>query len=259
MGQDNIDPGAQIKVGTINKDIAFIMSMPRLAFTDNMYCLQNATYKLNLWGQRHGGAFWEQGVENLLEDSIAKGYKYGLAIDYDTYYTAYHIIDLYLLMEKNPDVDVLVPLQTRRGNDYPMCGTFEDPQGDMVKITKGNFVNGLADLDTGHFGLTLIRLDSLKKLSSPWFISKPSPQNDWHRGHKDADVNFWIKCKDAGLKVKLAEVWIGHLELMCGWPGQQQEGFKTHYMNMNELLEGGIPSWATPKSMNMQKQGVSDG
>ena len=236
------------------------MSMPRLAFTDNMYSLQNATYELGIYGQRHGGAFWEQGVENLLEDAIKNEYKYALAIDYDTFYTAYHIVDLYYLMEKNPDIDVLVPLQTRRGHDYPMCGTFEDENGDMVKITKGHFEKGIAPLDTGHFGLTMIRLDSLKKLSSPWFISVPSENGDWHRGHKDADVNFWIKCKKEGLKVALAEVWIGHLELMCAWPGPKESNFKSHYTCMNNVLGGEIPEWTVPASMKkFAKKGVSDG
>ena len=249
MGQDNIDPGAKINAGNLAKDVTFMMSMPRMAFTDNMYCLQNATYKLGLWGQRHGGAFWEQGIENLLEEAIAKGYKYGLAIDYDTFYSCYNIVDLYNLMEKNPHIDVLVPLQTRRGNEYPMCGTFEDPRGDRVRITRGNFVDGIADLDTGHFGLTMIRLAALKKLSSPWFISVPSERNDWRQGHKDADVHFWIKCKKDGLTVKLAEVWIGHMELMCAFPGPSgDDNFKTHYLTMNQVLSGELPKWTAPKS-----------
>ena len=261
MSNEEINFGGFIPCGNLRKEVTFIMSMPRIAFTDNMYCLQNATYKLGLYGQRHSGPFWEQGVENLLEDAIKKNFKYGLAIDYDTFYTAHHIIDLYNLIEANSDVDIVVPLQTRRGHDYPMCATFEDDNGDRVRITKGNFVNGLAEIDTGHFGLTLIRLDALKKLPSPWFISKPSPKGDWHGGHKDADVNFWIKCKKHGLNVKLAEVFIGHLELMCGWPGPRSESFKTQHQTMNEVLDGKLPSWTVPKSAikAAKDKGVSDG
>ena len=92
----------KLKVGRLREEVTFIMSMPRLAFTDNLFSLQNATYDLGLYGNRHGGAFWEQGMENLLEDAIEKGYKYALAIDYDTFYTAYHIIDLYAFFASFP-------------------------------------------------------------------------------------------------------------------------------------------------------------
>ena len=237
-----------IQAGNLNKDVTFIMSMPRLAFTDNMYSLQDATYSLQIYGQRHGGAFWEQGMENLLEDAIEKKYKYALAIDYDTFYTSWHIIDLYNLMEANPDIGCLFPLQARRGNKYPMAAYFMDKFGHMVKVAKGGFVNGIIPCDTGHFGLTMIRLDELKKLKKPWFECKPNAEGSWREKHKDADVYFWIKCKDVGIKVALAEVWIGHLELMCSWCGPESKRFETQRMSMNQALEGNMPAWATPKS-----------
>lgn len=189
-------------------------------------------------------------MENLLEKAIEKGYKYGLAIDYDTFYTMYHILDLYSLMEIHPEVGILVPLQARRGNKYPMSGMFNDPEGDMVTVSKGGFVDGVKDVDTAHFGLTMIRLSETEKLEKPWFESKTSDAGDWHRGHKDADVHFWIKCKKAGIKVALAEVWIGHLQLMCAWSGAVEKNFATHYVDINEVLEGGLPSWAIPKSFS---------
>ena len=244
----------KIEAGNLAKDVTFIMSMPRLAFTDNMYSLQDATYNLGIYGQRHGGAFWEQGIENLLEDAIEKKYKYALAIDYDTFYTSWHIIDLYNLMEENPDIGVLFPLQSRRGHPYPMAAYFMDDAGDMVKVAKGAFVNGVTPCDTGHFGLTMIRLEELKKLEKPWFESKTNADGNWRRKHKDADVNFWIKCKPAGIKVALAEVWIGHLELMCGWSGPENNQFKTIHMSMNEVLDGKAPAWSTPKSFKKQKE-----
>ena len=244
-----------IDAGNLNKDVTFVMQMPRLAFTDNMFSLQNATYDLGIYGNRHGGAFWEQGIENLIEDAIEKKFKYVLSIDYDTFYTSYQIIDLYELMEANPDIDVLFPLQARRGNKYPMAGYFQDDFGHMVKVAKGDFVNGVVPCDTGHFGLTMIRLESLKRLKKPWFQSTTNKENNWRRKHKDADVNFWIKCKDEGFKTALAEVWIGHLELKCSWCGPEKNRFKTEYMEMNEALDGNMPVWARPKSLT-KRQGA---
>jgi hypothetical protein len=254
--EQNQEP--KYKFGRLVEEVTFIMSMPRLAFSDNMFSLQNATYNLGLYGKRHSGAFWEQGIENLLEDAIEAGYKYALAIDYDTFYNSYHIIDLYNLMEENPDVGVLFPLQPRRGNYYPMAGYFMDDFGHMVKVAKGGFVNGIKPCDTGHFGLTMIRLSELSKLKKPWFISITNSEGNWRIKHKDADVHFWIKCKNVGIKAALAEVWIGHLQLMCSWSGPESKRFETHYQALNDVLDGEIPEWALPKSNKLKKgKGVS--
>lgn len=257
----------EIAPSNIAKDVFYIMSMPRLAFTDNVFSLIGAVSKLGIDGQRFSGVFWEQGMENLLENAISKGYKYALAIDYDTFYTAYHIMDLYNLMERQTNVGILIPLQARRGNIYPMSGRFADPNGDTVVVSKGSFTDGTQDVDTGHFGLTIIRLSELSKLKKPWFEPKLSERNDWHRGHKDPDVYFWLKCKAAGIVVKLAEVWIGHMQLMCSWAGPIEKDFETYHTDINEVLEGALPSWTIPKSFKdgqlitnylpTEKQGVS--
>jgi len=241
-------PVEQEVKSNLQRDVMFFMSLPRLAFTDNMFSAVNAVKGLGLYGERFSGAFWEQGMENLLERAIEKGYKYGLAIDYDTFYTKYHILDLYDIAERNPEVGIVVPLQPRRGNKYPMSGLFQDPEGHNVVVSKGPFENGIKPVDTAHFGLTMIRLSELSKLKKPWFESKTNEQGNWHRGHKDADVNFWIKCKNAGIIAMLAEVWIGHLQLMCSFCGSVENNFVTYHEEINTVLEGGLPAWVIPKS-----------
>ena len=249
--EEFVNPPVAVEAkSNVQKDIMFFMSLPRLSFTDNMFSAINAVKGLGIYGERFSGAFWEQGMENLLEKAIDKGYKYGLAIDYDTFYTMYHILDLYNTFERHPEVGILAPLQPRRGNKYPMSGLFQDPEGDNVIVSKGGFEDGIKPVDTAHFGLTMIRLSELSKLTKPWFQSKTNEKGDWHRGHKDADVNFWIKCKNAGIVAKLAEVWIGHLQLMCSFCGPVDKDFATCHMEMNSVLEGGLPPWALPKSLN---------
>ncbi len=238
----------------IQKDVMFFMSLPRLAFTDNMFSAINAVKGLGIYGERFSGAFWEQGMENMLEKAIEKGYKYGLAIDYDTFYAMYHVLDLYNIIESHPEVGILAPLQPRRGNKYPMSGLFQDPEGHKVKVSSGGFEDGIKPVDTAHFGLTMIRLSELSKLKKPWFESKTNEQGNWHRGHKDADVNFWIKCKNAGIIAKLAEVWIGHLQLMCSFCGSVEDNFVTYHDEINNVLEGGLPPWAIPKSAKTKKE-----
>lgn len=238
----------------ISRDIMFIQSMPRLTFSDNAYSLINATRDLGIKGKRHGGAYYEQGITLLLEDAVKGNYKYGLAIDYDTWFAKYHIIDLYNLMERHPDVGVLFPFQTRRGHNYPMAMDYVDGHGHLTKVTKGNFIDGITPCDSGHFGLTMIRLTELSKLEKPWFESVPSDEGDWGLRHKDADVNFWIKCKQAGIKTALAEVYIGHLQLMCSFPGPRKENFRTYHMDINDVLDYAIPKWTIPKSYDKPLQ-----
>ncbi|MHA2247995.1 MAG: hypothetical protein ACXADY_23815 [Candidatus Hodarchaeales archaeon] len=233
----------------LTDDVRYVMSLPRTGFTDNLFCLADAVARLSLRGRRDNGVYWYQDMENMLEKVIEDGAKYALTIDFDTWFSPYHIIDLYDLMEKHAEYAALFPLQARRSNRYPMAGKFVDKKGDRVTVAKGGqFVDGVSRQDTGHFGLTMIRLSELEKLKKPWFYSKPNENKAWQQGKKDADVRFWLKCKREGLKVGLARVWIGHMELMCSFSGPEDTNFATKYFPINNIILGGAPSWSTPKS-----------
>jgi hypothetical protein len=236
----------------IARDVFYLESLPRVAFTDNMYSITNTVYQLGLKGRYSTSAFYHQGIEGLLENALSKGYKYGLTIDYDTWFTEHHIIDLYELMERHTEYMVIFPLQPRRGHMYPMAGTYADPEGDEIKIVKGEWKDGICRADAGHFGLTMIRLDMLKKLSKPWFISQPSPNPEvdgsWGERKKDADIYFWIKCKKEGFKVACAESYIGHLQLLCSFTRTKEEKFRTQYVPIQAIHESHMPGWVEPKS-----------
>ena len=236
----------------IGPKVCYVMSMPRLSFTDNMLSLLGAAANLRIEGVTYSGAFWEQGMERIIEGVAAKDVKYILCMDYDTYYTEYHIIDLFNLMETNPDIDILAPIQVRRGSDYIMAFNYQegtDPYDEKVRVFDGPFINGLGKIDSAHFGLTLIRTSSLKKLTKPWFCSKVSKNNDWNKGKKDADVMFWINCKENNLKVRLAELWIGHIQLVCSFASDKKEGYRTVNLPINVIGKSFMPKWARPKSM----------
>ncbi len=242
----------------IARDVFYLESLPRLAFTDNMYSIMNTVFQLGLKGRYSTSAHYYQGIESLLENALSKGYKYGLTIDYDTWFTEHHVIDLYEIMEAHPDLLATFPLQPRRGHVYPMAGTFVDPDGDEIKIIKGDFVDGICEADTGHFGLTIIRLDLLKKLKKPWFRSQPAanPEADgsWGDKKKDADVYFWIKCKKEGFKVACAEVYIGHLQLLCSFTGTKEKNFKTQYVPIQAIHESHMPGWVQPNSSIRERE-----
>lgn len=233
------------------------MSLPRISHTHTQRCLRDLVDALRIKGRDSTGVFWSEALERMLEKAVETKAKYALTIDYDTLFTPYHVVDLYNIMENHPELAAVYPLQSRRGHPFPMTGTFQDEEGDVVTVTKGGrFKDGIAESDTGHFGLTLLRLNEIKKLKKPWFQSKPNKDNLWHQGKKEADVNFWINCKKQGLKVALGQVWIVHLEDMCSVPGPEEQNFKTRYCHVKQIIEQGYPLWAMPKSL---KQGASNG
>ncbi len=236
-------------MGDISKDVKFLMSLPRLGFTDNLFCLMNSVGKLGIDGHRNTCAFWHQGLEAMLERTVEQKNKYALAIDYDTYYTQYHIVDLYEWMESHPEIDALFPLQPGRANEHPMAVNWTNDEYRHVNYTRGGFTDGIVSCDSGHFGLTMLRVESIAKLSKPWFKSLLSPQNDWNEGKKDADIAFWIKFKKEGFKSYLADLYIGHFELMCSFSRPQEDNFKTLYVPSNDVVCGQLPTWAVPKSL----------
>ena len=74
---------------------------------------------------------------------------------------------------------------------------------------------------TGHFGLTIIRLEAVKRMPKPWFLSTTNDAGEWEDGpgRADADVGFWCMLNHVGGKVYQANrIRIGHMELTATWP-----------------------------------------
>jgi hypothetical protein len=42
---------------------------------------------------------------------------------------------------------------------------------------------------------------------------------------------------------------------MCSWTGSAEDNFFTHYMYVNDVLEGGMPKWTLPKSYMETEEG----
>lgn len=66
---------------------------------------------------------------------------------------------------------------------------------------------------TAHFGLTCLRLESLKKVSKPYFLPSPNENGDWTDGKTDDDVHFWQQWEKAGNTLFIDPgTRLGHLE-----------------------------------------------
>lgn len=198
-----------------------IMSMPRLAWTDTMGAVHESGALLGFNVTRAQGVFWGQCLERLIDQCLANPlYKYILTVDYDSVFAPEDIVRLWQVMESNPDVAALCPLQIGRDKDHLLL-SIKDKNGEFVKHANAEMFHADAlDLFTGHFGLTLIRTDSLRDIPRPLFLGAPNAEGKWEDGRVDDDIHFWHRLRDAGRRVCVCpKVRIGHLQCVIAWPG----------------------------------------
>lgn len=205
--------------GTIGRDVVACMSLPRLAFTDNMFCVLGACAPLKIRVIKGSGVFWGQVLTRMFETAIADGAKYVLAIDYDTVFTRQDVERLYATMEAHPEVDALVPVQMRRESIHALLTKRGDDGNMLTSLPTSVFRDELMEINTGHFGLTLLRCSKFAALPRPWFIHHPGPDGRWDDGKVDEDCVFWEQWRSAGNTLYSANrIAIGHMQLVVTWP-----------------------------------------
>jgi hypothetical protein len=247
MGQKPIcgikEPGPKIRA---------IMSMPRLAFTDNMFCAMQALldgHRIPL--ERGVGVFWDQCLTRMMESHLNDGTEFILTIDYDTWFTGGHITKLVQLMIDHPAIDALVPVQIRREDDSMLIAVDGPAEQKEVVVSYKTFQKPLMEIGTGHFGLSLFRVSMLRQLAKPWFVGVPGPDNSWNEGRQDPDIYFWNQLRRQGFKACQAnEVKVGHLQMMCTFPERfptgAGQGMGAIHVYMNDLQKNGPPLHCVP-------------
>lgn len=201
--------------------IAGCMSVPRLGFMDNFFCAFQALLPLKISLRKFEGAFWGQCLERSMEEAIEnESPDIILTIDYDTVFQRSDVIRMAQIMADHPEIDALAPIQSGRGRNLPLL-TLDLPEGvDPERVPLETFSGDFTKIRTAHFGLTMIRVSSLKKLSRPWLYGKPGPAGKWDDGRIDDDTAFWNKWEAEGYTLYSANrVPVGHLQLMVTWPG----------------------------------------
>jgi len=229
------------------RKLGAVMSMPRLTFADNMHTAARVFYELQIALTRGTGAFWGQVLTNMIEEHIESGAELIFTLDYDTWFTRDHAVRLLQLMAENPDVDAIIPVQSKRQGDEPLIGMRDKDGNVLERIDRKVFDCELTPVGTGHFGLTLFRASALKKLKKPWFWAQPGPDGRWQEGRQDADIYFWNQFFEQGFKaVQANKVVIGHMQLMCTFPDTAENGFKPIHLHMGEIEKGKIPEHCKP-------------
>lgn len=219
--------------------VSAVLSMPRLAFTDNMFSCFEALPPLGIKLRRHTGAYWSQCIERVIEESIEQDNPDAiLTLDYDTVFSRRDASTLIQLLCCHPEADAIAAVQSGRGKEMPLF-TIKTPDGTPVREAAAEeFEPDLKQVTTAHFGLTLLRAEKFKALPKPWLHDVPDKDGKWGDGRRDADVAFWDKWAAAGNSLYIANrVPVGHLELLIKWPGKD---LRAIYQPIGEFRDSGI-------------------
>ncbi len=192
--------------------VSAVMSMPRLCFTDNIFCAYDVFKRLGINLYRLSDVFWEQSLTRVINERVDAGDDYIVVLDYDSLFTVQQLDELFQLIEKN-DLDAICPVQIKRNSNSMMVTPHPNETLDLTQP--------YSRILTGHFGLTILRADCLRKMPHPWFWSTPNSDGLWQDGLNriDADNWFWVEFDRFGFKAYQANhVRIGHMQLMATWP-----------------------------------------
>lgn len=197
--------------------------MPRLSFTANHFAWAQALLPLGIRPTMGTGAFWSQVNTRIMEQFI-DSCEYLLTIDYDTFFTREDVEQLFALA-MTFQCDAITGLQTKREDGRPMLtlkGTLDSPPAEgHTRVPSEWFAEPVQEVDSAHFGLTVISTAALKRARKPWFWSKPGPDDSWNEGRVDDDIWFWRNWRESGNRVFVSpRVVLGHGEYVVTWPGK---------------------------------------
>ena len=240
------------KPGGLETKVQCVMTLPRLGFTANLTAAATIMPKLGIGMQTATGVFWGQKLSRLIDKHLNNGTEYIITMDYDTLFHENHVIRMLQLMAENPDIDCIIPVQTKRENKTPMFAIVdEDGNGREVPLTE--FDSELVQVATGHFGLTIFRVSAFKGLKKPWFQAHPNEDGEWGEGRIDEDIHFWHNFHAEGRKACLVtSCMIAHLQMMATLPGPARKGFVPEHRYMNQMDSGQWPEHCVP-NVEMKK------
>lgn len=220
--------------------VSAAMSVPRLGFMDNFFCALEAFVPLGIRLRKMGGAFWGQALTRCWEKIIEQDQPDAIiTLDYDSVFTIANVAQLIQLAMVHPEADAIAPIQSSRHLPMALFSIRDDSGEPQDRVDLATLQTDLRPIATAHFGLTLIRTDKLKALPRPWFLPRPDAEGRWGEDRVDEDVAFWLKWRDAGNSLYLANrIAIGHMEVMARWPGKDLQAM---FQPMREFNERGAP------------------
>lgn len=208
-------------------NVACAMSVPRLGFNDNWFCVTEALTPLGIKPVHYDGVFWGQCLERVMGEQLSADWI--LTLDYDTVFTRKDVENLLSLAYRSPFADAIAAVQLKRKTQEILIAIKQGEGTLRPEIPIESFEADLLQCDVAHFGLTLFRTAALKKMEHPWFMNIPDETGNWGEGKQDEDIHFWRKWKATGNSLYLANrVVAGHMETMISWPSQEGEVIYQH-------------------------------
>ncbi len=208
--------------------IAGLLSVPRVGWNDHWGCVAEAVRPFQIPLRLGFGAYWHQTMSNMLEDCIDDGIDWVLTLDYDSMFSAEHLDRLIRRFGQCPHIDALAALQCKRGTDeVPLMTTGTT----AVEVNKVN--PDPIKVNTAHFGFTLIRLDSLKRVPKPWFVGRADENGSYRTLSRiDPDIAWWHAWAAAGNTAYVDPACaIGHLQPMVAC---YDDDMKLGHLHVNE-------------------------
>jgi hypothetical protein len=175
----------QIRIGDSQVDVRVeaVLSMPRLAFTANAFSWVQALMPLNIRPTMGTGCFWDQ-VHTRVWEGFIDRCEYLLCIDYDSFFSQADIEHLFALA-LTFQCDALAPLQTKREDGRPMLtlkGQLDNPPAEgKTSVPREWFAAPVQEVDTAHFGCTIISTAALKRCEKPYLVLGKLPQERQQR------------------------------------------------------------------------------
>lgn len=183
-----------------------LASLPRLGFNDFWGCVMDALAPWRIPVVRFMGAWWHRGIAEGFQKAIDTGVDVVIVLDYDSFFTHRHLNALLRHLVTHPEADAVFPVQVRRNHGTPLCSAQGADEKGEISIQTDTPL----ECTTGHFGLTLIKVDAIKKIPKPWFMDSANEEGKYSC---DPDIFFWRKFKQAGNRLfMLPWVHIGHGE-----------------------------------------------
>lgn len=216
-----------VRVGSCEAEVkvACCLSMPRLTFSDNFFCISQALAPHGISPIKYTGAFWGQTLQNVFEE-VVDTHDVILTVDYDSVFSA-RTVEALLTLLMYSGYDAIAPLQVKRESNAVMFALPGVKPEDRTVVEDTWFDKPVQHVETAHFGCTFIRTAALKKVPKPWFIAHANEKGDYRGGHCDEDIHFWRMFSGAGNKVGIStNISIGHCELMVTWPSRTVPGGK---------------------------------
>ncbi len=212
--ESDVDKLAPVLAGSASTHeikICTILSRPRFGLNSFFDCASEGLAPWHIPLSSFYGVFWGQHMQTAMENALDEGMDWILTLDYDSMFTSRHLQLLIDELGKHPEIDAIAPLQVRRGQPKPI---FMPAAGQGPTKMTGKPVQ----VRTAHFGLTILRVEKLRKMPKPWFWSKPAPDGSWGEGRLDDDIYFWANWGDSGNNLFVhTGCRIGHVEEMVGY------------------------------------------